>query len=121
MHQVVPLLPLVPVAMGLFAGVAHVLIDGDPTFRARVPAWAFGLPVREAFPAWGKVHDVMDRVLATGRPATVDVETAELLLVRVPAVAGQPGVAVHARLRMPLSPPPVHEPPAPLPEVLAAH
>lgn len=98
-------------AIGMFRGPVHVLVDGNEVFRQRVPAWAFGLPAREAFPnGWEDVHQKMDRVLATGQPEAVQIPTAHLLVSRH-LVDGQPGVAVHAQLRTPLTPPPAHEPP----------
>ena len=107
-------------ATGLFAGPAHVLVDGDETFRTRVPAWAFGLPAREAFPEWTHVHEIMDAVLRTGSPQEVNLPSARLLLVRVPAVHGRPGIVAHATLRSPLLPPPVYEGPQSLRELLEA-
>ena len=59
--------------IALFRGPAHVLVDGNDADRAIVPAWAWGMPVREAFPDafWHPVQKLMDEVFADGRPRSI--------------------------------------------------
>ena len=54
---------------GLATGAGHVVVYGNPAFRAMFGAASVGLPAREGMlDLPGAAFDLLDRVLATGRP-----------------------------------------------------
>lgn len=82
------------VAIGIFAGPAHILIAGNDAFWAMVDRAAVGRPMRETYidPLWSAVHAAMDAVLMDGQPRKLQLPSGPLSLCRLADVRGRPGI-----------------------------
>ena len=108
--------------IAIFRGPAHILVDGNAEDRAVVPEWAFGMPVREAFPQ-PEYHDLqalMDAVYADGQPRSLAVFGGVLTIARLEDRRGHRlGVGTHYATQTPISQlPPADQPPS---ELVEAH
>lgn len=76
-----------------FVGPAHVMVSVNDAWRARFGEPTLGVPVREAWtdPVWRPVQELMDRVYATGRPASIPWAEGTAYFTPI-TFLGQPGV-----------------------------
>ena len=92
--------------IALFRGPAHVVTDGNEEDRAVVPDWAWGMPVREAFPqpAYTQLQAIMDAVYADGETRALGVFGGVVTVIRLEDQQGHPlGVGTHFASRIPRS------------------
>lgn len=104
--------------IALFRGPAHILADGNEEDRAVVPEWAWGMPVREAFPQpeYAELQAIMDAVYADGETRALPVFAGVVTVVRLEDHRGHPlGVGTHFASRSPISQLPPADQPASLP------
>ncbi len=108
--------------IALFKGPAHVLVDGNEEDRAIVPEWAFGMPVREAFPQpeYHALQALMDAVYADGQPRSLAEYGGVVTVIRLEDHRGHRlGIGTHFASQTPVSQlPPADRPPS---ELHAAH